>query len=197
MIGSFDQTKRSGRSVPESADAENLVVVGRIRRTTGIDGMLLVEVYSGDPDRFSAGDLVIVDGSQYEIVKTGKSGKSAKIKLAGIDSIEEADLFRDAEVSVAADTLPENPPGVYYHYEILGIDVVTTDGQQLGTLTEIIETGSNDVFVVSQQQQSTGDSSGKKQKHSGELLIPVLKDVIIAVDKELGVMTLDPPAGLF
>ena len=199
MTGSHD---RSEHSVPEPPDIEDLVVVGRVRRPTGIDGTLLIEVYSGDPKRFSVGDRVFIDGSEHEIVRTGASGKSAKIKLAGIDSIEKAGPFRGEELAVTIDSLPDNPPGVYYHYEILGIDVVTLDGQRLGTLTEVIETGSNDVFVVSPdgdetRREAANEDSGKGPNNSGEILIPVLDGVIVAVDKENGVMTIDPPAGLF
>ena len=198
MTGSHD---RSEHSVPEQPDIEDLVVVGRVRRPTGIDGTLLIEVYSGDPKRFSVGDRVFIDGSEHEIVRTGASGKSAKIKLAGIDSIEKAGPFRGEELAVTIDSLPDNPPGVYYHYEILGIDVVTLDGQRLGTLTEVVETGSNDVFVVSPdgdetRREAANEDSGKGPNNSGEILIPVLDGVIVAVDKENGVMTIDPPAGL-
>ncbi|MCH8230312.1 MAG: 16S rRNA processing protein RimM, partial [Chloroflexi bacterium] len=189
MTGSHD---RSEHSVPEPPDIEDLVVVGRVRRPTGIDGTLLIEVYSGDPKRFSVGDRVFIDGSEHEIVRTGASGKSAKIKLAGIDSIEKAGPFRGEELAVTIDSLPDNPPGVYYHYEILGIDVVTLEGQRLGTLTEVIETGSNDVFVVSPD----GEATGRGAKFSGEVLIPVLDVVIVVVDKANGIMTIDPPAGL-
>ncbi len=172
----------------EIAD-DDLVVVGRVRRPTGIKGALLVEVYSGIRDRFAVGDVVIANGSEYEIVETGKSGDSAKLTFASIDSIEKADQFRDVELSVPSDALPENPPGVYYHYEIIGIDVETTDGQQLGTLTEILETGSNDVLIIT-------PSSKAGSKKAGDILIPVLDGVIVEVDKESGTMKIDPPDGL-
>ncbi|NQW20428.1 MAG: 16S rRNA processing protein RimM [Chloroflexi bacterium] len=168
---------------------EELVVVGRVRRPTGLNGALLVEVYSGLPDRFSVGDRVIVDGKEYEIIETGKSGTSAKLKFAAIDSIEKADQFRDAELSVRADDLPENPPGVYYHYEIIGISVETVDGQQLGTLTEIIETGSNDVFVITLESKVA-------EKKPSEILVPVLEGVIVNVDKNTGTMKIDLPEGI-
>lgn len=193
MIGSNDRSRRSAPGALDIPGTEDLVMVGRVRRPTGIDGTLLVEVYSGNTDRFSVGDRVIVGGAEYEIVKTGKSGKSAKVKLAGINSIEGAGPFRDAEIAVRADSLPENPPGVYYHYEILGTDVVTEEGQKLGTLTEIIETGSNDVFVVS-PPRAPGE---RDAKNTNDILIPVLDGVIVKVDAENGVMTIDPPAGLF
>jgi 16S rRNA processing protein RimM len=171
MIGSND---RSERSAPESPGVEDLVVVGRIRRPTGIDGTLLAEVYSGNSKRFSVGDRVLINGSEHEVVRTGVSGKAIKIKLAGIDSIEDAGPFRGEEIAVTVDSLPDNPPGVYYHYEILGLDVVTTAGRKLGTLAEIVETGSNDVFVVSLGQVAGNRSAG----NSEGILIPVLDGVI-------------------
>lgn len=194
MIGSNDRPGRSSRGLP---DVNDLVVVGRVRRPTGIDGTLLVEVYSGDINRFSVGDRVFINGSEHEIARTGKSGKSAKIKLAGVDTIEAADPFRDEELAVTADSLPENPPGTYYHYEILGIDVVTAEGRKLGRLTEIIETGSNDVFVVLSHRNPLAEESMESPNKTCEILVPVLDGVIVEVDTENGVMTIDPPAGLF
>jgi 16S rRNA processing protein RimM len=173
---------------PDASDAD-MVVVGRVRRPTGIKGAVLVEVYSGIPDRFANGDVVIANGTEYEIVDIGKSGDSAKLTFASIDSIEKADVLRGVELSVPADSLPDNPPGVYYHYEIIGIDVVTVDGKPLGTLKEILETGSNDVFIVA-------PNTPAGEKKPAEILIPVLDGVIVEVDKSAGIMKLDPPNGI-
>jgi 16S rRNA processing protein RimM len=172
----------------ETSD-NDLVVVGRVRRPTGIKGAVLVEIYSGTPDRFIPGDIVIADGKDYEVVNTGKSGDSAKLTFAGIDSIEKADHLRDLELFVPAEELPENPPGVYYHYEILGLNVVTVEGLPLGTLTEILETGSNDVLIISPIREDS-------QKKPAEILIPVLDGIIVDVDKESNTMKIAPPEGL-
>lgn len=179
-------TDSNSRSDNPGAELNDLVVVGRVRRPTGIKGALLVEIYSRSSDRFIVGDVVIADGQEYEIVETGKSGNSAKLRFANIDSIEKADRFRDIELLVPAKELPENPPGVYYHYELLGSDVTTIDGQYLGTLSEILETGSNDVFII------TGKPAPGKKK-GNEILVPVLENVIVSVDKNAGTMKIDPP----
>jgi 16S rRNA processing protein RimM len=168
---------------------KDLVVVGRVRRPTGIKGAVLVEIYSGIPDRFVISDTVIADGKQYEIIATGKSGDSAKLTFANIDSSEKADHLRDLELSVPAEELPVNPPGIYYHYEILGLNVVTTKGQKLGNLTEILETGSNDVLIITPEQES-------EEKKPAEILIPVLDGIIADVDKESNTMKINLPEGL-
>jgi 16S rRNA processing protein RimM len=182
-------TDSKSRPDTPGEELKELVVVGRVRRPTGIKGTLLVEIYSGIPDRFIVGDSVIADGQEYEIVETGKSGDSAKLRFDGINSIEKADRFRDIELSVPAEELPDNPPGVYYHYEILGSDVTTLDGQHLGTLTEILETGSNDVLII------TGKPAPDKNK-GDEILVPVLDGVIVDVDRKAGTMKIDPPDGI-
>jgi 16S rRNA processing protein RimM len=183
-------TDSNSRSDSLDAEQNELVVVGRVRRPTGIKGAVLVEIYSRISDRFTVGDLVIADGKEYEIVETGKSGDSAKLRFDKIDSIEKADRFRDLELLVPAEELPENPPGVYYHYEIIGSEVTTIGGQYLGTLTEILETGSNDVFII------TG-KSGQGKKNRDEILVPVLEGVIASVDKNAGTMKIDPPHEIF
>jgi len=189
MTNSNFRSEVSADVLPDDS-SDDLVVVGRVRRPTGIKGTVLVEVYSAVPDRFVVGDVLIANGIEYEVVDTGKSGGSAKLTFDGIDSIEKADILRDAELSVPAESLPENPPGVYYHYEIIGIRVVTIDGQELGTLNEILETGSNDVFIVRPKR------AANDKKISSEILIPVLDGVIVKVDKDADVMTIDLPDGI-
>lgn len=177
-------------SIDRSENSENpLVTIGRVRRPTGIKGAVLVEVYSGNTDRFAVGGSVIAEGTEYEITGTGKSGDSAKLTFASIDSIEKAGELRGVELFVPADSLPDNPDGVYYHYEILGVSVVTTDGRELGTLNEILETGSNDVFIVAPKRI-------EGEKKPAEILIPVLDGVIVSVDKENAIMTIDLPEGI-
>ena len=183
MIGPNDQSETA---IP---DNNNLVPVGRVRRPTGIHGALLVEVYSGNLCRFAVGDLVVIRGSEHQVVATGRSGKAAKINLAGVDSIETANFFRDAELLVSPETLPENPEGVYYHFEIMGANVKTLEGRKLGVITEIIETGSNDVMVVTPRPRFGN-------KKTEDIMLPVLEGVIIDVDKVNCVVTVDPPAGL-
>jgi 16S rRNA processing protein RimM len=80
------------------------------------------------------------------------------------------------------DQLPETDEGEYYWVDLIGLRVVTDDGAELGTLREIIETGSNDVYVV--------------QGREKEYLIPALADVVSSIDLEAGTMTVTPLDGL-
>jgi len=179
----------TGSFKPSDYLNENLIAVGRIRRPTGISGTVLVEVYSNAKNRFRVGDVVSINGAEHTVTETGVSGKATKLTFESVNSIEKANLLRGLELSVPAESLPKNPPGIYYHYEILGIDVTTLDGKHLGCITEIIETGSNDVFVIT-------PGHDEQQLGRPDILIPVIDGVIIEVNKASGVMVIDPPSGL-
>ncbi|MGB1749430.1 MAG: ribosome maturation factor RimM [Dehalococcoidia bacterium] len=165
-----------------------LIPVGRVRRPTGIKGAVLVEVYTGEPDRFADVDSVFLDDREFRIVDRGRSGNAAKLTFEGINSIERAQELRDREVSVPEDSLGPAPEGKYYHYELLEADVVDTNGKILGTVHEIIETGSNDVLVV-----RTSNSESSKPK---EILIPVIDGVLVELDRGTNSLIVDPPPGL-
>jgi len=165
-----------------------LIPVGRVRRPTGIKGAVLVEVYTGEPDRFADVDSVFLDDREFRIVDRGRSGNAAKLTFEGINSIERAQELRDKEVSVPEDSLGPAPEGKYYHYELLEADVVDTNGKILGTVHEIIETGSNDVLLV-----RTSNSESSKPK---EILIPVIDGVLVELDRDTNSLIVDPPPGL-
>jgi len=74
------------------------------------------------------------------------------------------------------------PEGEYFHFQLLGIKVLTEEGEELGRISDILETGSNDVYVV------TGPT--------GEVLVPALADVIVKVDLDQGIMEVSLPDGL-
>jgi len=86
-----------------------LIPVGRVRRPTGIKGAVLVEVYTGEPDRFADVDSVFLDDREFRIVDRGRSGNAAKLTFEGINSIERAQELRDREVSVPEDSLGPAP----------------------------------------------------------------------------------------
>ena len=104
------------------------------------------------------------------------------ISFEGINSREEAALLRRAVIEVQENNLPALPENKFYHRQIIGLIVVTPEGRKIGQITEIIETGSNDVYVVKGQ--------GK------EYLIPAIKDVVSCIDLRSGTITITPLKGL-
>ena len=104
------------------------------------------------------------------------------LKFHGLDSLPEARALVGLEITVPQSDVPDLPPGEYFHFQLLGLTVVTEDGEELGVLGELLETGSNDVYVV---------SGG-----AGELLIPALEEVVLDVLLGQGTMVVRLPDGL-
>lgn len=96
------------------------------------------------------------------------AGNHLLVHFRGVDDRDTATAYRDAVLALGREFLGQIPEGTYFHEQILGMTVRTEEGTVLGSVVSILETGSNDVYVV-----SSGDR---------EYLIPAIRDVIRAVD---------------
>ena len=149
----------------------------------GNDGRLRIATESDNPDRFRAGSVLRIGARRLTVRRASAvPGGALLVKLDGLDSREEAAKLMHELVLVPVAEVPAAPPGTYYHYQLLDMDVVTPDGRALGRLREVLVTGANDVYVV-----ATEDS---------ELLVPALADVVLAVDVDARRMTVEVPPGL-
>lgn len=158
------------------------LVIGRLRRSHGIQGEMLMDVLTDFPERLRTGRRIYV-GESHEPIKIASirgHGQEMIIRLAGVDSPEATSRFRNQFLFVKASELPQLPEGQYYHHQLLGLTVVDEAGQSLGTLTEILETGANDVYVVK-------SSEGKEQ------LLPAVEAFILGVDLERKEIRVRPP----
>ena len=158
------------------------LALGRMRRTHGLQGEIVMEVLTDFPERIRAGRTVYI-GEQHEPLKiAGVRGHNREkiLRFAGFSTPEEAARLRNLMVYVKAAELPQLPEGEYYHHELIGLSVVDEAGQPLGKLAQILETGANDVYVV-----ETPD--GK------ELLLPAVEEVILDIDLEKQELRARPP----
>jgi len=164
------------------------VTIGKITAPHGVRGEVRVLPLTEFPDRFrdlkrvylSLGDRrreCTVDG-----VKSLPRGLFL-LKLEGVDSRDEADRWRGADVQVPRSEAVPLPPGRYYVFELVGARVVTKEGALLGRLRDVITTAANDVYVVSGED-------------GREILIPAVKHVVLSIDVGEGVVVVDPPPGL-
>ena len=158
------------------------LAAARVLGPWGRHGQLRIASLSGVPDRFAPGARFLVRDQAYVSEGFSEQGKALLIKLQGIDTRWDAEDLRGAILETLLEEAPELPEGAYYHHQIIGLAVRTTDGRDLGTLADIIETGSNDVYVV--------------QGPDGEALIPAIPDVVQDVDISGGVITVEAVPGL-
>lgn len=162
------------------------VTVGQVVALFGVRGELKVRLLTDIPNRFSELDAVYV-GQQHtrhviESVRPYK-GEMIILKLANFDDASAAEALRNAELQIPLSKVAKLPPDSYYQHDILGLQVLTLGGKAVGTIVDIIVTGSNDVYVV-------------KTLAGTQQLIPAIKDVIKQIDLIRRTMHIDPIPGL-
>ena len=160
------------------------LVIGQVQSARGVGGELRVTILSDAPERFKRLDEVYLGDARKRFrVERGRvhQGK-ALLKLEGITNRNAAEAWCGAYVYVPIEDAVPLEEGEYYHYQIEGLTVATSEGEKLGRVTEILVTGANDVYVV--------------QGEAGEILLPAIKDVILHIDLEASLMTVRVLEGL-
>jgi len=165
----------------EPAPPESLCV-GRILAPWGMRGEVKVEVLTDFPERFAPRKVVYLNTIPLEIERCHPHKQHMVVKLATIDSVEAAERLRGQDLTIPSSELYPLPQGQYYTFQLIGLKVVTTRGQTLGRVTDIMSTASNDVYIV----------DGKR----GEILIPAIEDVVKSIDLKKGKMVIEAIEGL-
>ena len=169
--------------MPTSGQPNAEVLVGRVLRPHGLNGELQVQPLTNFSGRFAVGEILFLAGRTYHVARAKWAmERMVLLKLEEVSSVEDAQALRQESIFISRDRVPLLPPGQYYHFQLLDMEVYTSDGEYLGRISQIMETGSNDVYVV---------SNGVK-----EVLIPALDDVIRDVDVESARMTVELLPGL-
>lgn len=154
---------------------ENYLRVGVISSTHGIRGEVKVYPTTDDVTRFKSLKEVILDtGKEYrtlEIQGVRYFKNMVILKFKGIDTINEIEKYKGKDLLVTRENALPLEEGEFYIYDIIDSTVVTEDGEELGVLAEILETGANDVYVV-------------KTKEGKELLLPSIKECILDINLE-------------
>ncbi|MEA1959433.1 MAG: ribosome maturation factor RimM [Chloroflexota bacterium] len=158
------------------------IPIGRVAASWGIRGEVKVEVLTDFPDRFANGETVYVTGKAVTVESSKWRGNMVILKLNSIDSVDEAESIRKRFLEVPFSELRPLPEGEYYRFQLVGLDVWSTDGRFLGKISDIIPTGSNDVYEVSSE--------------ASVILIPAIDDVVKSIELDKGCMTVEIIKGL-
>jgi 16S rRNA processing protein RimM len=163
------------------------ILLGKVVATHGIKGQLRIAVYSGEFETILSLSSLMLKGPDgrmetFEVAASAVHGKKLLVALKGYGSIDQVQHLVGRELYATRSQMPELTEGEFYWCDLLGLTVMTLEGELLGRLADIIATGSNDVYVV---------------KNDGrEYLIPALEDVVLDIDLDKGKMTISPPEGL-
>ena len=158
------------------------LIVGRILAPWGIRGEVKVEVLTDFPERFAPQKVVHLNARPLEIESCRPHKQHLVVKLATIDSVEDAERLRGQVITIPSSELYPLLQGQYYTFQIIGLDVLTTEGQYLGQVTDIMATASNDVYIVESER--------------GEILIPAIEDVVKSIDLQKGKIIIEAIEGL-
>ena len=167
---------------------EQLLRVGVISSTHGVRGEVKVYPTTDDVNRFKKLKKVVLDtGREYidlEISGVKFFKNLVILKFKGIDNINDIEKYKGKDLLVHREDAVALEENENYVADLIDLKVVTDDGKVLGYLTEVMETGANDVYVF-----ETEDGQ--------ELLLPAIRDCILNVDLDEEVMTVHILPGLF
>jgi 16S rRNA processing protein RimM len=175
-----DTPQQPEPSAPADETPERLMV-GIIGAPHGIRGEMRVRIVSDFPERVATLSHIYLgpEGERRRLLGFRGGGQSTIIRVAGVTSREDAAQYRGMPLYMDIRDAKPLEPDENYWYELIDMQVFSPEGDVLGTLTSILETGANDVYVVTQPD-------GK------ELLLPALKEVILDVDVPNKRMTAKP-----
>lgn len=144
--------------------------IGQIINTHGIHGELKIYPLTDDVKRFRKLTKVLIDGIERNITWCKLQSDKVILKIDGIDSIEQAVKYKNKYLEVIREDAVKLPEGNYFIADIIGCTVFDEEGAVLGSVYDVLQTGSNDVYWV--------------KDNKNEVLVPALKSVVVNIDIE-------------
>ncbi len=163
-----------------------LVAIGKVTKPHGILGALKVLAYGETLGELVAGETLFwIDCGVRRQLTLASLRAQNRVWIAQFEEVcsrEQAEKLSGEDIFIDGEQLPGLPEGEYYQFQLIGLSVETKEGKPLGTLSSVLETGSNDVYVV--------------EGEGGEVLIPAIEEIVIEVDLASGKVIVDLPEGL-
>lgn len=173
-----------GSGPPLRSTEPRFLAVGRVLRPHGVRGELRVELLTSYPERLPHHRVLYLgdDAQPYPVERIRLQPEAALIKLSGCDDRDQAEVLRGQLIQIPIEMAVPLEEDEYYHFQIVGVEVSTDQGERLGRVVEVLDTGANDVYVI--------------RGPRGEVLIPAIEDVVRELDMEGGRMVVTLLPGL-
>ncbi|HBT46320.1 MAG TPA: 16S rRNA processing protein RimM [Peptococcaceae bacterium] len=161
------------------------VAVGKVVSTHGYRGEVKVWPWTDFPERFRPGTRLFLagGGGSLTVARSRQHGKSVIIRFNEIPDLTSAEKLRGTILEVEPWEVEPLPPGRYYIFQLVGCRVYTEDGEFLGELRDVQQTGANDVFII-------------VTPRAKEVLIPAVREIVREIDLEQGIIKVKPLPGL-
>lgn len=166
---------------------EKLLRVGVITTTHGVRGEVKVFPTTDDPQRFKKLKNVILDDGKQQMDLEITSVKFFKnlviLKFKGLDNMNDVEKFKQADLLITRENAVKLEPGEYFIADLIGLQGLSDEGEDLGELTDVIQTGANDVYVFT-------------KAGSADLLVPKIPVCVKEIDLEKGIVLVHLLPGL-
>ena len=168
-------------------EKKGYVLIGKIVGVHGVKGTHKIRSYAESLDIFKPGNSILIHDRReqdeiHEINWVKPHTGVPLLSLKGVANRQQAEAMVGCELFIKKSELPELEDNTYYWFDLIGIDVYTTEKEYLGRIESVFETGSNDVYVVKTNGQ--------------EILIPALETVVVNIDLGKKQMQVELPEGL-
>ena len=155
--------------------------MARVGAPFGIKGWLKLQIFTQTPDSLNAYASWLLKGQngweEFELEDFSVNAKGVIAKLKGCDDRTAAEKLVKREIGIPREALDETGDGEIFWFDLIGCEVVNIAGDKLGKVETLMETGANDVLVV--------------KLGSEETLIPFIEDVVVNVDRDAKVVTVN------
>ena len=168
---------------------DGYLAVGYVSGVHGLKGELRIELYTDFPERFAPGVPLYAGEKLTEVTVLGARPHKGKVLLTleNISSREAAEAWRGVWLFVKEEEAVQLEEDVYWVHDIVGLEVETTDGQPLGTISDVLFTGANEVYVV---------KTAPTVNNGRDLLLPAIAQVVHEVNLDANLMVVNLLPGL-
>ncbi len=166
--------------------ADRYLLIGKVDKAHGLRGEIRLHCFSGDAEAIGSYPALVLsarDGQlspPLELLTCRPYAKGAVVRLASVASRDAAERLIGQMVLVAREHLPAAGEDEYYWHELIGIQVVTVDGREVGRVSRLFSNKAQDMLVV--------------ETDTGEVFVPMVREIV--VEQQPGLLRIDPPPGL-
>lgn len=157
------------------------LLAGKLLKPHGLKGEMWLKIITDFPNLFYKGGSIFIGENfkKFIIESVKQAGEKVLISFEELTDVEQVRELVNMNVYFSTNQLPELENGFFHHHQIIGLTVKYIDGEIIGKIIDIIQTGANDIYVVRPLDQKNDD-----------ILIPAIESIIDEVNLDKGIMVI-------
>ena len=168
-------------SLPNSEP--EFLLAGKLLKPHGLNGEMWLKIITDFPEFFFSETHIFIgrEFRRMKIQSIKQAGEKLLISFTGLDNVNDVRVLVNQDVFFATGQMPPLPEGEYYLHSLIGLAVVNLAGEEIGKISDVLQTGANDIYVIAIEE------SGRTK----EILLPAIEAVIKEIDIQAGRVTVD------